>query len=222
MTELPFCECGCGGRVTKKGNRFIYGHNNARLGTGKPKSEPQLCKCGCGELTKQGNRFICGHNRRGIPVLDSTREKLQIANKKPTKPLPFCSCGCGNRVKKRGSKFCSGHWSRGRKASPETIEKMSKARKGFSYSKSEKESRSRNKDPLPDDWKIDTNSKMATNKECALYLGCYITESILIKIFKNVQRMPNGNCGFDFIVVKDIKLIQKVQQPEIKDIGNSE
>ena len=26
--ELPFCECGeCGLRVTKKGNRFIHGHN---------------------------------------------------------------------------------------------------------------------------------------------------------------------------------------------------
>lgn len=24
---LPFCECGCGQRVTKPGNRFIYGHN---------------------------------------------------------------------------------------------------------------------------------------------------------------------------------------------------
>ena len=26
--ELPFCECGCGLRVTKPGNRFINGHNN--------------------------------------------------------------------------------------------------------------------------------------------------------------------------------------------------
>lgn len=24
---LPFCECGCGERITKKGNRFIWGHN---------------------------------------------------------------------------------------------------------------------------------------------------------------------------------------------------
>lgn len=29
MTEelLPFCECGCGLRVTKSGNRFIHGHH---------------------------------------------------------------------------------------------------------------------------------------------------------------------------------------------------
>ena len=25
--ELPFCACGCGGRVTKPGNKYIYGHN---------------------------------------------------------------------------------------------------------------------------------------------------------------------------------------------------
>ena len=27
MEELPLCECGCGERVTKPGNRFIHGHN---------------------------------------------------------------------------------------------------------------------------------------------------------------------------------------------------
>jgi len=32
VPELPFCECGCGGRVAKLGNRFINGHNQR----GKP------------------------------------------------------------------------------------------------------------------------------------------------------------------------------------------
>lgn len=27
MGQLPLCECGCGEPVAKKGNRFIYGHN---------------------------------------------------------------------------------------------------------------------------------------------------------------------------------------------------
>jgi len=32
MTEkLPFCECGCGEPVTRKGNRFINGHNKGNL-----------------------------------------------------------------------------------------------------------------------------------------------------------------------------------------------
>ena len=26
--ELPFCACGCGGRVTKLGNKYIHGHNS--------------------------------------------------------------------------------------------------------------------------------------------------------------------------------------------------
>lgn len=28
IEELPLCECGCGNRVTKRGNRFILGHQN--------------------------------------------------------------------------------------------------------------------------------------------------------------------------------------------------
>ena len=27
VEQLPFCECGCGGHVAKRGNRFIWGHN---------------------------------------------------------------------------------------------------------------------------------------------------------------------------------------------------
>lgn len=61
---LPLCECGCGLRVTRKGNRFLSGHNRCKM-PWKPKPEPQLCKCGCGELAEPGNRFIHGHGCRG-------------------------------------------------------------------------------------------------------------------------------------------------------------
>ena len=27
ILELPFCACGCGGRVTKPGNKYIRGHH---------------------------------------------------------------------------------------------------------------------------------------------------------------------------------------------------
>ena len=33
--ELPFCACGCGGRVTKLGNKYIYGHNMRGKNKGK-------------------------------------------------------------------------------------------------------------------------------------------------------------------------------------------
>ena len=32
VEELPLCECGCGGTVSRAGNRFIHGHNKATLG----------------------------------------------------------------------------------------------------------------------------------------------------------------------------------------------
>ena len=32
---LPFCGCGCGGRVTKPGNKYIYGHNMRGKNKGK-------------------------------------------------------------------------------------------------------------------------------------------------------------------------------------------
>ena len=37
------------------------------------------------------------------------------------------------------------------------------------------------------------------NKKCSLFLGCHVAETLLSKVFKNVQRMPNGNPGYDFI-----------------------
>lgn len=74
---LPFCECGCGQRVVRKGNKFIQHHQRrgkhhsqetkdkiSQVKT-KPKPEPQLCECGCGELALPGNGYIWGHNSRG-------------------------------------------------------------------------------------------------------------------------------------------------------------
>ena len=45
-----------------------------------------------------------------------------------------------------------------------------------------------------------------TNKECSLYLGCTVAEEVLSHIFENVQRMPNGNPGYDFICGKGKKI----------------
>lgn len=62
---LPFCDCGCGLRVTKPGNRFRHGHNKSNLGNFKPKPEPKLCGCGCGLYALPGNDYIAGHQNRG-------------------------------------------------------------------------------------------------------------------------------------------------------------
>lgn len=58
MNKLPFCECGCGKRVTRLGNRFLLGHNwrdkkrsdetklkmsEAKIGVPKPPRTPKHC-----------------------------------------------------------------------------------------------------------------------------------------------------------------------------------
>lgn len=40
---------------------------------------------------------------------------------------------------------------------------------------------------------------IAENKGCPSYLGVYVAERVLSNVFKNVERMPNNNLGYDFI-----------------------
>ena len=47
---------------------------------------------------------------------------------------------------------------------------------------------------------------MSENKECAAYLGVYVAERVLSHVFKNVQRMPYGNSGYDFICGRGYKI----------------
>ena len=46
----------------------------------------------------------------------------------------------------------------------------------------------------------------STNPKCSVYLGVYVAERILADVFNNVERMPNGNTGFDFICGKGYKI----------------
>jgi len=50
------------------------------------------------------------------------------------------------------------------------------------------------------------SNPMKENKNCTQYLGIYIAERILSKVFKDVIRMPNNNPGFDFICSKGFKV----------------
>ena len=47
---------------------------------------------------------------------------------------------------------------------------------------------------------------MAENKACSIYLGVYVAERILSKVFKDVKRMPCGHKGYDFICNKQKKI----------------
>lgn len=65
------------------------------------------------------------------------------------------------------------------------------------------------KDPLPDGWKIDGNSNLATNKNSASYLGIVVSEQVLIRLFKDIQTMPYNNHGYDFICNRNMKIDAK-------------
>ena len=47
---------------------------------------------------------------------------------------------------------------------------------------------------------------MNANRDCALFLGVHVAERVLSKVFNNVQRMPMGNRGFDFICNRGMKI----------------
>lgn len=47
---------------------------------------------------------------------------------------------------------------------------------------------------------------MSENKTCASYLGIYVAERVLSKVFKNVEKQPVGNPVFDFICNKGMKI----------------
>lgn len=123
-------------------------------------------------------------------------------------------CGDGRWLNRhRYSDLCKSCTKKGKRASPKTISNMSKAHKGISLSdehiKAQSKAALREKEPLLKGYKIDKDSKTATNKNCATYLGCYIAEQLLIKIFKNVKVMPHNNHGFDFYCGKGLRIDSK-------------
>lgn len=59
---------------------------------------------------------------------------------------------------------------------------------------------------------------MSENKTCSMYLGVHIAEQVLSKVFKNVQTMPTGNKGYDFICNKGKKIDVKSSTMRISKI----
>lgn len=47
---------------------------------------------------------------------------------------------------------------------------------------------------------------MSENKECSQYLGIVVAEKVLSMVFKDVERMPLHNHGYDFICGKGFKI----------------
>ena len=47
---------------------------------------------------------------------------------------------------------------------------------------------------------------MSENRACSSFLGVYVAEQVLSHVFKNVERMPYINSGFDFICGQGYKI----------------
>jgi len=113
--------CNNCGLEVKPGNRYIHGHHKGRLGTGKPKSPPQLCACGfCGLMTKPGSKYITGHGRRKYP--------------KPISNHHLCECGFCEELVSSDKRFVCGHSRRGKKCTKEQRKRLSDAHIGIPLS----------------------------------------------------------------------------------------
>lgn len=120
--ELPFCECGCGERVKKQGNRFINGHN------AKGKNNPFYKKTHSEEakikmLGKNAgeNHYLYGKNQP-----EKVKEKISEALTGENNPM------YGKKHTKRTTQKISKALTNKKRDpfSEETLQKMSKANSG--------------------------------------------------------------------------------------------
>lgn len=59
---------------------------------------------------------------------------------------------------------------------------------------------------------------MSENKKCSMYLGVHVAERVLSKVFKDVEIMPYGNQGYDFICNKGMKIDVKSSTLRISEV----
>lgn len=159
---LPFCACGCGGKVTKPGNKYIQGHNSRVDNPSKGKHHTEETKKLIGK-SRKGK--CCGedHHLYGKHPSDETREKQSKARKGKYvgEKHPFYGKHHSKETKDLLSKSMKGKYSGknhpmygkhhtkeskqksreshlGKKASDKTKQKMGDARKGRKLSEEHK------------------------------------------------------------------------------------
>lgn len=126
LLPLPFCACGCGGRVHNIENCYIKYHHSREKRRHSKKS-----------IEKMRN------SKLGHAVSRETRDKIRKRSIQygaykigsyffdlPTE-YPLCACGCGGRVAKFGNRYIIGHTHVGREHSPEERKKRTKKLRGL-------------------------------------------------------------------------------------------
>lgn len=83
-------------------------------------------------------------------------------------------------------------------------EKLRKQRYNKEYR--EKNREKLNKKRREYNYKNSNQKPMSKNKKCSQFLGIYVAENVLSKVFKNVEKMPWTNPKFDFICNRGYKI----------------
>ena len=102
-SNLPFCECGCGGRVTKKGNRFIQHHH--MKGSNNPMKNPNIAKKISNIVKEQwkDDDYRDAHSGKNHQQYDSVELVCEFCGEKYTvqsyrkDTSRFCSVECANK-----------------------------------------------------------------------------------------------------------------------------
>lgn len=142
-----------------------------------------LCECGCGQETiiyfGEHRRFIHGHYQRTKTYKDD----------------PLCrSCG---------ATLTDDNWATWRKSSHDYICNTCNHAVRREYYKANREKMAeKSRDRLHANGVLPMNE----NNTCSAFLGVYIAERVLQRVFDDVKTMPYATPGFDFVCNKGKKI----------------
>jgi len=145
--------------------------------------KPIIYCCVCGEYKKEFSKKMC----------------RSCYNKQYTPPLAIC-INCGYEKPHHAHGLCHSCYN------SNLINKLIKCKVCGKYKPHNSKGMCQSCYQSDRAYKTTSRRPMYENKKCAAYLGIYVAERVLSAVFKNVNRMPNGNKGYDFICNSGCKI----------------
>ena len=136
---LPFCDCGCGLRVAKPGNRFISGHQNR--GRSNPRSSEAcaaISKAKLGVPHTSPAQLAADEAKRGVPNPHTSPAQIAADERRcgvPHTPEHCAAISAGNLGRSPSPKTCAAISAAklGVKHSPEHCDAISASKLGISH-----------------------------------------------------------------------------------------